>query len=42
MHEANFIYSNLNDGWFTYFRTYAPTEACFDRTWRLLDIELLK
>jgi len=25
--------------WFPYFRLYGPTEAHFDRTWILLDIE---
>jgi hypothetical protein len=37
--ETNFIYTNPNEGWFTYFRTYATTEAYFDKTWRLPDIE---
>jgi hypothetical protein len=37
--ESNFIYSNPNEGWFTYFRTYAPTEAYFNKTWRLPDIK---
>jgi hypothetical protein len=31
---SNFIYTNPNEGWFTYFRTYAPTEAYFDKSWR--------
>ncbi|WP_237743518.1 DUF1214 domain-containing protein [Pleurocapsa sp. PCC 7319] len=37
--ESNFIYSNPDEGWFTYFRTYAPTEAYFEKTWRLPDIQ---
>ena len=27
--------------WFPYFRLYAPTEAYFDRSWPLPDIELV-
>ena len=26
-------------GWFAYFRAYSPTEAFFDKTWKLPDIE---
>jgi hypothetical protein len=40
--ESNFIYSNPNEGWFTYFRTYAPTEAYFDKTWKLDDLKRIK
>jgi hypothetical protein len=29
-------------GWFTYFRLYGPTEAYFDRSWFLPDIENVK
>jgi hypothetical protein len=31
-----------NKGWFTYFRWYGPTQAFFDKTWKLPDIEKLK
>jgi len=27
---------------FQYFRLYAPTEACFDKSWALPDIEKVK
>ncbi|PWJ41809.1 DUF1214 domain-containing protein [Sediminitomix flava] len=40
--ESNFIYSNQNEGWFAYFRCYAPTQAFFDKTWRLPDIDRKK
>ena len=40
--DTNFIHTNPNQGWFTYFRTYVPTEAYFDKTWRLPDIEKVK
>jgi hypothetical protein len=26
-------------GWFVYFRWYSPTQAFFDKTWTLPDIE---
>ena len=29
-------------GWFTYFRLYGPTQAYFDRSWVLPDIEEVK
>jgi hypothetical protein len=29
-------------GWFPYFRFYAATEAYFDKSWQLNDIELVK
>lgn len=37
--EANWIKTIPNKGWFTYFRWYSPTEAFFDQTWKLKDIE---
>jgi hypothetical protein len=36
---ANWIKTVPGQGWFTYFRLYAPTEAYFDRSWQLTDIE---
>ncbi len=39
---SNFIYTNPGEGWFTYFRVYAPTAAYFDKSWRLPDIRKLK
>ena len=40
--NANFVQTVPGKGWFTYFRLYAPTEAYFDRSWKLADIELVK
>jgi len=37
--EQNWIPTVAGRGWFTYFRLYAPTEAYFDRSWTLPDIE---
>jgi len=39
---SNFIYSNPGEGWFTYFRLYAPTKAYFDHSWRLPDLKKVK
>jgi hypothetical protein len=36
---ANWIKTVPGEGWFTYFRLYAPTEPYFDRSWQLPDIE---
>jgi len=40
--ETNFIQTNPGQGWFPYFRFYGPTEAYFDKTWQLNDIEELR
>ncbi len=40
--EQNWIPTNLDEGWFTYFRLYGPLEAYFDRGWVLPDIEEVK
>ena len=37
--EKNWIPTVPGRGWFALFRLYAPTEAYFDRTWPLNDIE---
>jgi Uncharacterized conserved protein len=37
--EQNFVQTKPGEGWFTYFRFYAPTEAFFDKSWALGDIE---
>jgi hypothetical protein len=37
--EANWIKTLPGKGWFTYFRWYGPTEAFFDKSWQLPDIE---
>lgn len=36
---SNWIKTNPGKGWFPYFRFYAPTEAYFDKSWQLNDIE---
>jgi hypothetical protein len=38
-HEANWVQTNADKGWFAYFRFYGPTEAFFDKSWSLPDIE---
>ncbi|MEI6099183.1 MAG: DUF1254 domain-containing protein [Alphaproteobacteria bacterium] len=38
---TNFIQTNPGQGWFPYFRFYGPTEAYFDKSWQLNDIEEL-
>jgi hypothetical protein len=40
--EQNWIPTNPDEGWFTYFRLYGPLEAYFDRSWVLPDIEEVK
>ena len=40
--HANWIKTVPGEGWFTYFRLYAPTEAYFDRSWQMPDIETLQ
>ena len=37
--ESNWIQTRPGKGWFTYFRFYGPTEAYFDHSWMLPDIE---
>jgi hypothetical protein len=36
--EANWIRTVPGKGWFPIFRFYSPTEAYFDKTWKLEDI----
>jgi hypothetical protein len=33
------VQTNPDKGWFAYFRFYGPTEAFFDKSWSLPDIE---
>lgn len=40
--ESNWIKTMPGKGWFTYFRWYGPTEAFFDKSWKLGDIEEVK
>lgn len=37
--DSNWIPTASGRGWFGYFRLYAPTQAYFDKTWQLPDIE---
>ena len=37
--DQNWIPTNPDEGWFSYFRLYGPLEAYFDRSWVLPDIE---
>ena len=41
-YENNWVQTVPDEYWFTYFRLYAPTEAYFDRSWPMYDIELVK
>jgi len=40
--ESNFMKTVDKDGWFVYFRLYAPTEPFFDKSFQLNDFELIK
>jgi hypothetical protein len=40
--EKNWIPTIPGKAWFTYFRLYGPTEAYFDKSWPLPDIEEVK
>jgi hypothetical protein len=40
--ETNWIPTVPGQAWFTYLRLYAPTEAYFDKSWKLPDIERVK
>jgi hypothetical protein len=40
--ESNWVETQAGIFWFPYFRLYAPTEAYFDQSWPLPDIELVQ
>lgn len=40
--ESNWIQTLPGRAWFAYFRWYGPTEAYYDKSWRLPDIEQVK
>jgi hypothetical protein len=40
--NRNYIKTLPGKGWFPYFRFYAPSEAYFDKSWQLNDIEEIK
>jgi hypothetical protein len=39
---SNWIKTRKDRGFFLYFRWYGPTEAYFDQSWQLNDVELVK
>ncbi len=41
-YENNWVQTKPGEGWFPYFRFYGPTEAMFDKSWSMGDIELVK
>jgi hypothetical protein len=38
-YQKNWTKTVPKEGWFTYFRLYAPTQPYFDKTWQLPDIK---
>lgn len=40
--KANWTKTIPGEGWFTYFRLYAPTQPYFDQSWQLPDIVKIK
>jgi hypothetical protein len=40
--DVNWIQTNPEKGWFTYFRWYSPTKQFFDRSWKMGNIVELK
>jgi hypothetical protein len=40
--EKNWIKTVPGRGFFMYFRAYGPTQAFFDKTWKLNDVEKIK
>ena len=40
--ESNFMKTVGDDGWFVYFRLYAPTEPLFDKTFSFPDFEIIE
>ena len=39
--ESNFMKTVGEDGWFVYFRLYAPLQPFFDKTFSLADFEMI-
>lgn len=37
-YEANWVQSNVGEGFFAYLRLYGPTEAYFDKSWVMSDV----
>jgi hypothetical protein len=40
--ESNFMKAVGEDGWFVYFRLYAPLQPFFDKTFSLGDFEMIQ
>jgi hypothetical protein len=40
--EKNWLKTNPGEGFFMYFRAYDPTQAFFDKSWKLNDVEKIK
>jgi hypothetical protein len=40
-HENNWVQTVLGRHWFAYFRFYGPTEAYFDKSWKMDDIQVI-
>lgn len=36
--KGNWLMTNPNEGWFPYFRLYAPKKEFFDKSWEMGDI----
>ena len=39
--EQNYMKTVAGDGWFVYFRLYAPLQPFFDKTFELPDFEMI-
>lgn len=39
--ESNHMKTASDDGWFVYFRLYAPLQPFFDKTFKLPDFEVI-
>jgi len=40
-YENNWVQSNVNEGFFVYFRLYGPLEAYYDKSWKMPDVKLV-
>lgn len=41
-YENNWVQSKVGKGFFVYLRFYGPTEACFDKSWKMPDVKRVK
>jgi len=41
-YENNWVQTNVGEGFFMYFRLYGPTEAYYDKSWKLPDVKRIK